>query len=75
MAQNASQMIEGQGKVILVLDQSDFSALNALLYELRDDEQKIISIAQANRMGLGANHVESLAALWGNLHNVSLESR
>lgn len=73
MAQNTSQMIEGHGKVVLVLDQSDFSALNALLYELREDEQKIISIAQANRMGLGANHVESLASLWGHLHNIPLE--
>lgn len=75
MAQNASQKIEGQGKVVLVLDQSDFSALNAPPYELREDEQKIIAIAQVNRMGLGANHVESLATLWGNLHNLSLEPR
>lgn len=73
MAKSSSQLIEGQGKVVLVLDQSDFSALNSLLFELREDEQKIISIAQAHRMGLGANHVESLAQLWSTLHNVSLE--
>lgn len=71
MAKDSSQMIDGRGKVVLVLDQSDFSALNALLYELREDEQKIISMAQANSMALGANHVESLAALWSTLHGMS----
>jgi hypothetical protein len=72
MAQSNSQMIDGQGKVILVLDQSDFSALNALLFEVREDEEKLRSIAQVNGMGLGANHVESLAELWNTLHNVPL---
>lgn len=73
MAKETSQMIDGQGKVVLVLNQSDFSALNALLYEIRQDEDKLIKIARENHMGLGANHLESLAKLWNAVHGVPLE--
>lgn len=62
------QAINGNDKVILVLDQSDYSALTSLLFELRENENGIREIARDHNMGLGANHIESLAALWGRLN-------
>ena len=58
-----TQHIDGHGKHVLILDQSDYSALTSLLYDLAD-EPRLRKIAQDHGLALGANHVESLAALW-----------
>lgn len=75
MAQSNSQYIEGHGKVVLVLEQSDFSALNSLLYELAEQPEKIRAIAREHTMALGGNEVESLSTLWNTLHKIPLKEQ
>lgn len=68
-AKTASQSIEGTGKQILILEQSDYSALSALLYELAD-EAKLKEISRFNQLGLGGNHIERLSTLWAKLNGI-----
>lgn len=63
-----SQRIEGNGKQILVMSESDYSALSGLLYAISENPDKIREISRDNRMGLGANHIESLSAMWQKLN-------
>lgn len=63
-----SHRIDGQGKQILVLEQEDYSALSALLYELAD-EAKLREISAKHKLALGSNHLESLPWLWQKLNS------
>lgn len=70
MATKGTVRIEGQGKVILVLEQCDFSALNVLLFEVSQEPEKISEMSRAYGLGLGGNHIEALSKLWRKIHEV-----
>lgn len=61
-----------EDKTILVLDRSEFQALNRLLYGLYENSKTIdalFEVSDGNIM-LDPNDREALLGMWGSIHNI-----